>query len=111
VTFAGNDGTRPELHVVFEVSSKDLKPALCHIIVEKAPDTDLRTMSFYGKKCINNGWSVSWGYNYDGDAGIMTLTKYSTPNLTNGLEADEYIVRRVLNIRFLVGGMSTLGSY
>ncbi|KAI1327815.1 hypothetical protein F5Y16DRAFT_420719 [Xylariaceae sp. FL0255] len=45
----------------------------CDLKVDAPVGTDLNTWEWYDQQCMDGGYSVSWGYMYQNDAGIMTL--------------------------------------
>ncbi|KAI1214732.1 uncharacterized protein F4807DRAFT_466223 [Annulohypoxylon truncatum] len=45
----------------------------CEVIARAPPDTDLNAWSFSNFNCLNNDWSIYWGYQYGNDAGVMTV--------------------------------------
>lgn len=48
----------------------------CTVNATASAGTNPRYMSFYKLKCMENDWSVSWGYDTSSDAAVMTLLKY-----------------------------------
>ncbi|XDG02430.1 hypothetical protein ABKA04_002045 [Annulohypoxylon sp. FPYF3050] len=46
----------------------------CELIARAPPNTDLTTWSFSNFNCVDNNWSISWGYQSGGnDAAVMTV--------------------------------------
>lgn len=49
---------------------------ICTVNATAPTGTDPKYMSFYKLNCMENDWSVSWGYDPVSDAAVMTLLKY-----------------------------------
>ncbi|KAI2463771.1 hypothetical protein F4781DRAFT_437070 [Annulohypoxylon bovei var. microspora] len=45
----------------------------CMVNATAPPNTDLKTWGFANLDCLDNDWSVHWGYQSANDAGIMTV--------------------------------------
>lgn len=58
----------------FQIQQNDDHTDHCTLIVQAPEGQDVRFWSFYGQKCEDSGWYISWGY---GDAGsaVMTVVK------------------------------------
>ncbi|KHN95769.1 uncharacterized protein MAM_06381 [Metarhizium album ARSEF 1941] len=63
-----------EIWMRFDISSPDLDPLYCYMLVHVKEDA--RHASFSDQRCVGSNFSVSWGYTKDDDdAGIMTIVK------------------------------------
>ncbi|KAI0884342.1 uncharacterized protein GGS22DRAFT_165434 [Annulohypoxylon maeteangense] len=45
----------------------------CEVYATAPVDTDLSSWSFSNYNCLNNDWSISWGYQPGNDAAVMTV--------------------------------------
>ncbi|KAI1458501.1 hypothetical protein F4805DRAFT_141364 [Annulohypoxylon moriforme] len=45
----------------------------CEVYATAPPNTDLPTWSFSDYNCLNNDWSIYWGYQPGNDAAVMTV--------------------------------------
>ncbi|KAK6951755.1 hypothetical protein Daesc_006278 [Daldinia eschscholtzii] len=67
--------TPSEHRILIDMLILDGSPegVVCQLALQAPEDADPETWGFSNANCIDNGWTVHWGYMSDQDAGVMTL--------------------------------------
>ncbi|KAK8116597.1 uncharacterized protein PG998_004878 [Apiospora kogelbergensis] len=57
----------------FNIQDGSATGSICNLKLQSPKGVDASTWAWYSQKCDSSNYTVSWGYNSTGDAGIMTL--------------------------------------
>lgn len=73
IYFEKGTTTENRVWVGFHIKSEGYDTAFCYLLAHT--NTDPKTASFANQKCSGSNYTVSWGYDNENDAGILTLIR------------------------------------